>query len=87
MADPTTKQRIADALRRSFFRTSDECVNVSDGCNGNVHVQVVSHAFDGKGYREKRDLIWSTLVSSLSPAEWGKVTLSVGKSPAEAESA
>ena len=31
----------------------------------------------------KNDLIWSVLVETLRPEEWGKVSLSVGASPKE----
>ncbi len=58
-------------------------VDVSDGADDNIYVVIVSRKFDGRRIKEKNDLIWSVLVQSLQPEEWGKVSLSVGASPEE----
>jgi hypothetical protein len=33
--------------------------------------------------KEKHDLIWSELMQKLDTDEWGKISLSIGASPAE----
>jgi acid stress-induced BolA-like protein IbaG/YrbA len=83
VAENTLKQKVRDVLKRGYFRDDDDLVDVSDGDDDNVHLVVVSRKFDGKRLKEKQDLIWSELVQSLLPEEWGRVTLSVGVSPEE----
>lgn len=83
MGDTELKQKIHDALKADYFNDVDDLVDVSDGPDDSVHVVIVSRKFDGRGMREKHDLIWSVLVQNLRPAEWGKVSLSVGTSPEE----
>ena len=87
MADQTLKKKIKETLKAGGFGDPDDLVDVSDGWNGNVHVVVVSRKFDGRRMKEKQDLIWSVLSQSLSPEEWGQITLSVGVSPEEIKSA
>jgi stress-induced morphogen len=83
MADEGTKQRVAEALTKAYFKDPGDLVDVSDGLDDNIHVVVVSRKFDGHRLREKNDLIWSILIKELAPEEWGQVTLSVGVSPDE----
>ncbi len=83
MASSELKQKIRDALKRAYFNDADDLVDVSDGVGDDIHVVVVSHKFDGQRMREKNDLIWSVLSRELAPDEWGKVTLSIGTTPAE----
>src|SRR4051812_17567618 len=84
MADPMLKEKIRDSLRRAVFNDPQDVVDVSDGEVGdNVHLVVVSPKFDGRRNREKTDLIWSQLTQLLPPEEWGKITLTIGVSPAE----
>jgi len=83
VANEQTKQKVAEALTRTYFKDSGDFVDVSDGHDDNIHVVVVSRKFDGHRLREKNDLIWSILTQELAPEDWGKVTLSVGVSPEE----
>jgi stress-induced morphogen len=86
MADDALKQKIHDLLKRSeHFNGPDDLVDVSDGPDDSIHVVVVSRKFDGYRLKEKNDLIWSVL-ETLPPDEWGKVTLSIGASPEEIKS-
>lgn len=81
MADVETKQRVADALVKAYFRDIGDLVDVSDGSDDNIHVVVVSRKFGGQHLREKTDLLHSIMVDNLSPDDWGRVTLSIGVSP------
>ena len=83
MSTEELKEKIRRVLKEGYFSDPDDLVDVSDGVDGNVHVVVVSRKFDGKRISEKNDLIWSELVSKLTPDEWGKISLSVGASPEE----
>ena len=83
MAEAQLKQKIRDELRGAYFKDPDDLVDVSDGPDDSIHVVIVSRKFDGQRMKEKNDLIWSVLVKTLRPEEWGKVSLSVGASPEE----
>jgi stress-induced morphogen len=83
MADTQIKQKIRDVLKGEYFKDADDLVDVSDGPDDSIHLVIVSRKFDGRRMKEKDDLIWSVLVRKLLPAEWGKVSLSVGTSPEE----
>ena len=87
MSDDGLRQKIHDVLKRGYFKDTDDLVDVSDGYEDNIHVVVVSRKFDGKRMKEKEDLIWSELTQHLAPDEWGRVSLSVGVSPEEAQGA
>ena len=87
MADSQVKQRIHDALTKSYFGDPGDFVDVSDGYGGDsVELVIVSRKFDGKRMKEKNDLIWSCLTSNLAPEEWGHIRLTVGASPDEVKS-
>ena len=81
MADEFLKQRVADVLRKAYFGDPQDLVDVSDGYDDGLHVLIVSRKFDGKRIKEKNDLIWGIFSQSLSPDEWGRITLSIGVSP------
>jgi acid stress-induced BolA-like protein IbaG/YrbA len=83
VADDALKQKIKDKLTSAYFGGPEDAVSVSDSDvpGDGIHVVVVSPKFRGKRLAEKTDLILSQLYQSLSPDEWGKVTLSVGVSP------
>jgi hypothetical protein len=83
MADAQVKQKIRDVLKGEYFKDADDLVDVSDGTDDSIHLVIVRRKFDGRCMKEKDDLIWSVLVRKLLPAEWGKVSLSVGASPEE----
>ena len=83
MADAQLKQKIHDSLKGAYFNGIDELVDVSDGPDDSIHLVIVSRQFDGRRMKDKNDLIWSILVQSLQPEEWGKVSLTVGASPEE----
>lgn len=72
-ADPELKKRIEEILRKEF---PGDTVDVSDGYTDNIHVIVVSRKFDGKGEKEKQDLLWGAIErSSLSDSEKVKISL------------
>jgi stress-induced morphogen len=77
------KKKIHDVLKSVYFQDPDDSVDVSDGPDDSVHVVIVSRKFDGRRVKEKNDLIWSVLTQNLASDEWGKVSLSIGKSPEE----
>ncbi len=81
MADKTLKKKLRDTLKNACFNDPNDRIAVSDGLNGNIHLSIVSHRFDGLGLKEEQDLIWSVLLENLQPDEWGKISLSVGSSP------
>jgi hypothetical protein len=83
MADLQLKEKIYDVLKDGYFSDPNDMVDVSDGPDDSIHLVIVSRKFDGLRLKDKTDLIWSELVSNLTPEEWGKVTLSVGTSPEE----
>lgn len=79
-ASADLKERVALALRQGHFGGQNDLVDVSDGGAGDVHVVVVSRKFDGLSTDEKSDLIWQDLFGKLRKSEWGRVSLSIGKS-------
>jgi acid stress-induced BolA-like protein IbaG/YrbA len=83
MAAERLKTKVYDALKAGYFKDSADLVDVSDGADGNIHVVVVSRKFDGRGMKEKHDLIWDELEKQLTKKEWGQVSLAVGVSPEE----
>lgn len=83
MATVDLKKKIHDVLKSVYFQDPDDSVDVSDGPDDSVHVVIVSRKFDGRRVKEKNDLIWSVLTQNLASDEWGKVSLSIGKSPEE----
>ncbi|MBI1925965.1 hypothetical protein HYR99_17150 [Candidatus Poribacteria bacterium] len=86
MASAKLKKKIHDVLKKGYFSTSSDFVDVSDGYDDLIHIVVVSRKFDGRRMKEKEDLIWAELYKNLSEEEWGKVSLSVGTSPDEIKS-
>jgi stress-induced morphogen len=78
-SDPL-KKKIYDTLKKHF---PDDTVDVSEGWEKNLHVVVVSRKFDGLREREKLDLLWSLLEKDLTEEELGRITLTIGLSPAE----
>jgi hypothetical protein len=75
MADLKFKRRIRDLFRDEFVRGPDEAVCVQDGYGESVHVEIVSHRFDGLDWREKQELIGSVMYSRLPPEEWVRISL------------
>jgi stress-induced morphogen len=56
-------------LRDTYFKDSQDLVDVSDGPEDSIHVVVVSRKFNGQRLKEKNDLIWSVLVKEVAPQE------------------
>lgn len=80
-ADPKLKKRIEQALRPRF---QHDTVDVSDGYHDNIHVVVVSRAFDGMTEQEKQEFVWSLIdADDLTEAEKAKISLLLPLSPAE----
>jgi hypothetical protein len=52
------KKILTEALRREF---PHDTVDVSDGYKENIHVLVVSRAFDEMGEREKQQVLWRVI--------------------------
>lgn len=75
------KKILAQVLRARF---PDDTVDISDGYDGNIHVLVVSRAFDRLTEKRKRDLLWRIINStSLTDAEKNRVSLVLPFSVAE----
>ncbi len=85
MADPALKAKIKGSLEHTYFGDPEDAVSVSDSDEpgDTIHVVIVSPKFHGLRLAEKTDLILSKLYQSLTPDDWGKVTLSIGVSPEE----
>ncbi len=83
MAAEQLRQKIRSELQGAYFKDRDDLVDVSDGPEDSIHVVIVSRKFDGQRMKDRNDLIWSVLIKTLRPEEWGKVSLSVGASPEE----
>src|SRR5436305_14283849 len=83
MADPGLKRRIRDLFKREFVQRPDETVRVSDGFGDNVHVEVVSHRFDGLDMIDRHDLT-RAFVRAQGQDVWGAITLVNERSPCEA---
>lgn len=47
------------------------------------HVVIVSPKSDGQRMKKEHDIIWDDLFRSLTPEEWGKISLTIGHSPQE----
>jgi stress-induced morphogen len=82
MADSTLKRRIRDSFRREYVHRPDESVRVSDGFGDNVHVEVVSHSFDGLDLVERHRLTRAFLQHQAEDV-WGAITLVDEISPEE----
>lgn len=83
MKNNSLKGKIERLLRKGYFSGSADLVDVSEGDDGDLHVDVVSRKLDGRRMKEKHDLIWSELTRGLKPEEWGQISLTVGVSPEE----
>jgi stress-induced morphogen len=83
MADAKLKRRIREFFREQFVHGPDEWVRVNDGFAENVHVEVVSHKYDGMNMVEKHDLTWSVLLDALPKDVWGYISLVEEHSPQE----
>ncbi len=80
MSGQDLKEKIEVALKHGTFRDPHDLVDVTDGPADDIHVVVVSRKFDDLP-TDRRELIWSDLMTKLKPEEWGKVTLSIAVSP------
>lgn len=84
MSDDALRRKIRDVLKEGYFEDESDAVYVLDGdWPGNFHVVIISPKFDGRRMKEKHDLIWDEIFSTLTAEEWGKVSLTVGHSPRE----
>ena len=54
--------RVVDALRQEF---PQDTIDTNEGYNGRVHVKIVSRRFNGKGEREKQQMIWDIMRARL----------------------
>jgi stress-induced morphogen len=77
------KKKVRDALKNALFKDADDLVDVSDGPDDSIHIVIVSHKFNGRRLKDRDKLIWSVLTQDLRPAEWGRVSLSIGTTPEE----
>lgn len=83
MPDETIKHKIYDVLKGGYFNSPDDLVDVSNGDEDCIHVVVVSRKFEEPWSGRNDDLLWSELTNNLSPEEWGRISLSVARSPEE----
>ncbi len=85
VADHTLKAKIKGSLEHTYFGDPEDAVSVSDSDEpgDSIHVVIVSPKFHGMRLAEKTDLILSQLYQTLSPDDWGRITLSIGVSPEE----
>ena len=83
MADDSLKKEIRGILKKVYFNDPDDLVWVSDGSEDEIDVVIFSHKFNGKRMKEKHDMIWSLLTQNLTPEQWGKISLLVGRTPEE----
>ncbi len=61
------KKILEQALRAKF---PADTVDISDGYEGNIHVLVVSRAFDGLTEKRKRSMLWRIIdATSLTEEE------------------
>jgi hypothetical protein len=61
-----------------------DTVDISDGYDGNLHVLVVSRAFDRMSEKRKRDLVWRIIdATDLSDDEKSRVSVVLPFSVAE----
>jgi len=75
------KKILADALRAKF---PSDTVDISDGYQGNIHVLVVSRAFDRLSEQGKRNFLWRIIDSTdLTDDEKGLISLILPFSVAE----
>jgi stress-induced morphogen len=83
MADEQLKTRIHDVLKTVYFSSPDDMVDVSDGPDDSIHIVIVSRKFDGQRMRVKHDLVASLLTNNLPPEVWGRISLTICRSPEE----
>jgi acid stress-induced BolA-like protein IbaG/YrbA len=83
MAAKRLLTKIYQTLKSGHFPDESDLVDVSEGDDGGIHIVVVSRKFDGKRYKDKRELIWKDLMAGLTEAEWSQVSLAVARSPEE----
>ena len=75
------KADLEHVLRQRFPK---DTVDVSDGYGDNVHVMVVSRAFDRMNERQKHDMLWSIVdAADFTDAERSLISLLYPVSPAE----
>lgn len=82
IVDEQLKSKVRDALTRSLFSDPADIVDVSDGDDADdLHVVVVSRKLAPHRFRVRHDLIWDELMQRLSPEEWGKISLTIARTP------
>ena len=84
MADQAFKDAIIGVLTQAVFNKPGDYVTVTDGDADAVHVLIISPQVGGKRAKEKRDLIWGTLIAGLKPEDWTRISLIAAKTPEEA---
>ena len=86
MAATVDKQRIYETLKRTYFDSVDDLVDVSDGPVDAIHLVLVSHKFDGMGLRQKNDLVCDLLEAERPDELTQKFSLTICKTPEEIKS-
>jgi hypothetical protein len=81
MADPKLKRRVRDFFRREFVRGPGESVRVKDGYGDNIHVEIVSHKFNGLGMWGSEDLINKVMYEYLPKEVWKYISLTEAYTP------
>ncbi|HNQ24565.1 MAG TPA: hypothetical protein PKK06_15895 [Phycisphaerae bacterium] len=73
------KKTLAVALRRAF---PHDTVDISDGYQSNIHVLVVSRAFDALEEQQKQEYLWKLIdATNLSEEEKQLISLVLPLSP------
>lgn len=86
--DARLKDKIRDVLTRSLFTDPTDVIDVSDGDDADdLHLVVISRKLEGRRIWERNDLSWDELIRGLTPAEWGKISLTIGVGPDQANGA
>jgi hypothetical protein len=84
MTDNRLKEKIREVLRQNLFGDPSDVIDVSDGDDpDDLHLVVISPKLEGHRLGEKNDLIWDELTRGLTPEEWGKISLTIGLTPAQ----
>ena len=87
MPNEAVCRRVYEVLRGHYFNGRDDLVDVTEGGEDDVHVVVVSRKLAGLSYDEKHDLVWDELMRHLTVEEWGRVSLTIARSPEEIKAA
>jgi len=64
--------RVEDVLTEAF---PNAAIETQSGFQGRVHVRIISPEFNGKGERDKEQMVWDALKHGLKAGELRRVSL------------